>query len=106
MTKLNAAVKPQTLRIGFIGAGRLGKALAWSLAGAGMLVSRAASSKLLDAQALAESIPLCEAVTAQQVVNDCDLVFVLTPDNAIASTVAGLRWWAGQGGEEIGRAHV
>ena len=95
MTKLNAAVKPQTLRIGFIGAGRLGKALAWSLAGAGMLVSRAASSKLLDAQALAESIPLCEAVTAQQAVNDCELVFVTTPDNAIASIVAGLRWWAG-----------
>ena len=61
----------------------------------------AASSKLLDAQALAGSIPLCEAVTAQQVVNDCDLVFVTTPDNAIASTVAGLRWWAGQGGEGL-----
>ena len=97
MTEHKAPLKPETLRIGFIGAGRLGKALAWSMAGAGLQVTRAASSKLLDAQALAESIPLCEAVTAQQVVNDCDLVFVTTPDKAIASTVAALRWWAGQG---------
>ena len=97
MNGLVAAKAPQTLRIGFIGAGRLGKALAWSLAGAGLQVSRAASNKLLDAHALAESIPLCEAVTALQVVIDCDLVFVTTPDKAIASTVAALRWRAGQG---------
>ncbi len=96
MTNLNAPVEPQTLRIGFIGAGRLGKALAWSLAGTGLQVVRVSSNQLRDAQALAANIPLCEAVSAQQVVNDCDLVFVTTPDNAIASTVAALRWRAGQ----------
>ena len=77
------------------------------MAGARLQVTRAASSKLLDAQALAGRIPLCEAVTAQQVVNDCDLVFVTTPDKAIASTVAALRWWAGQGVKgfkEVGRS--
>ena len=96
MTELKAPLKPESLRIGFIGAGRLGKALAWSLAGAGMQVTRAASNKLLDAQALASRIALCEAVTAQQLVDNCDLVFVTTPDKAIASTVAALRWRAGQ----------
>ena len=97
MTERNDPVEPQALRIGFIGAGRLGKSLAWSLARAGLQVTRAASNKLLDAQVLAESIPLCEAVTAPQVVIDCDLVFVTTPDKAIASTVNALRWRAGQG---------
>ena len=97
LTELNAHEDIQALRIGFIGAGRLGKALAWSLAGAGLQVSRAASSKLQDAQTLAGRIPRCEAVTAQQVANDCDLVFVTTPDKAIASTVAALRWRVGQG---------
>ena len=97
MTDLNGPVQPKTLCIGFIGAGRLGKALAWSLARAGLHVTRVASNKLLDAEALAASLPLCKAASAQQVVNDCDLVFVATPDKAITSTVEALRWRAGQG---------
>ena len=60
-------------------------------------MTRIASNNLLDAEALAASLPLCKAVSAQQVVNDCDLVFVATPDKAITSTVKALRWRVGQG---------
>ena len=83
------------LRIGFIGAGRLGKALAWSLARAGLQVTAVASATLANARALAGSIPDCVIADAQAVVDSCDLVFVTTPDGAIAATTAALRWRPG-----------
>ena len=83
------------LRIGFIGAGRLGKALAWSLAGAGFRLSAVASVTLANARALAGPIPGCVTADAQAVVDSCDLVFVTTPDSAIATTTAALRWRPG-----------
>ena len=83
------------LRIGFIGAGRLGKALAWSLSGAGLPVRAVASGTLANAQALAGPIPGCVTADAQSVVDRCDLVFITTPDGAIGSTTALLRWRPG-----------
>ena len=80
------------LRIGFVGAGRLGKALAWSLSRAGLRVSAVASTALADARTLADAIPGCVAASAQAVIDTCDLVFITTPDGAIASTTAALRW--------------
>ena len=85
----------ETTSIGFIGAGRLGKALAWSLAGAGLRVRAVASSRDGEARALAAAIEDCEAVPAQAVADGCDLVFVTTPDAVIAQAVAALRWRAG-----------
>ena len=82
-------------RIGFIGAGRLGRALAWSLAGAGLRVTHAASRTPAGAQALADGISGCEAAPAQAVVDRCELVFVTTPDAAITPTVDALRWRPG-----------
>lgn len=79
-------------RIGFIGAGRLGKALAWSLAGRGFDVVAVASQRDETAQALAARIDGCRVVTPQGVVDGCDLVFVTTPDAAIAATVGACRW--------------
>ena len=80
------------LRIGFVGAGRLGKALALSLARAGLRVSAVASVALVDARTLADAIPGCVAVNAQAVIDTCDLVFITTPDGAIESTTTALRW--------------
>ena len=71
------------LRIGFIGAGRVGKALAWSLAGAGLRVSAVASVTLANARALVGPIAGCVTTDAQAVVDSCDLVFFTTPDGAI-----------------------
>lgn len=83
------------LRIGFIGAGRLGKALAWHFHRRGLQVASAASRLPSEAQELAQQVPGCAVATAQEVADSCDLVFVTTPDEAIRPTVDALRWRAG-----------
>ncbi len=87
----------ETVSIGFIGAGRLGKALAWSLATAGLAVRGVASSIEQEALDLASRIEACEVMPAQAVVDCCDLVFITTPDSVIAQAVAPLRFRAGMG---------
>ena len=82
-------------RIGFIGAGRLGKALAWRMHEAGLCVAAVSSATPASAQALAARIPDCETTRAQEVIDRCDLVFVATPDGAIATTASSLRWRPG-----------
>ena len=93
----NPAVFPSVdnLRIGFIGAGRLGKSLAWSLSRAGLRVSAVAIGSGTNARALAEPIDGCVMADAQTVVDSCDLVFVTTPDGAISTTTAALLWRPG-----------
>jgi predicted short-subunit dehydrogenase-like oxidoreductase (DUF2520 family) len=86
---------PTSLKIGFIGAGRLGTALALALQRAGFTVYGAASAKPASAQKLAAQVPACTAMSAQQVASSCDLVFVTTPDAAIEPTAAALVWRAG-----------
>ncbi len=83
------------LRVGFIGAGRLGKALAWHSAQCGVPVVMAASRKHSDAQDLAGRIAGCRAVDAQEIAQMCDLVFVTTSDKAIRATAEALQWRAG-----------
>ena len=84
------------LRIGFIGAGRLGQALAWSLSQAGLQVTAVSSMIEEHAKALAEPIAGCECMSAQAVADSCDLVFVTTPDSVIGATCDSLNWYAGQ----------
>ena len=84
------------LRIGFIGAGRLGSALAWSIAQRGLRVVAVASMIPADAHKLAAPIEGCAVAScSQDVVDACDLVFVTTPDDAIATTTAEIRWRQG-----------
>lgn len=82
----------RSIRIGFIGAGRLGSALAWSLSDRGLTVASVASLINTDAQRLAARIPSCAVMTMQEVVDTASLVFITTPDEAIGSTAAQLRW--------------
>lgn len=84
-----------SLRIGFIGAGRLGKALAWSMAERGLRITAVASHGAASAQALATPIPGCEIMTSQAVADDCDLVFITTPDGAIARAAQAITWRPG-----------
>ena len=84
------------LRIGFIGAGRLGQALAWSLSQAGLQVTAASSMIEAHAQALAEQVTGCVCMSAQAVADSCDLVFITTPDSVIGATCSSLNWHAGQ----------
>ncbi len=83
------------LQIGFIGAGRLGKALAWSFAAAGLRVAAAASSNPASARVLAGRIEGCQALTAQAVVDACNLIFLTTPDSAISPACTSLGWRPG-----------
>lgn len=82
-------------KIGFIGAGRLGRALAWCLDEQGADVYAAASRSAGSAQALASGCKACTVMSPQQVADVCDLVFITTPDAAIALTVQRLRWRPG-----------
>ena len=83
-------------RIGFIGAGRVGKGLAWGMAQRGQRVVAAASRSANSAEQLAVRIDGCSAALhAQDVVDGSDLVFITVPDDAIAALAAGLRWREG-----------
>ncbi len=87
-----------TLRIGVIGAGRLGTALAWALARRGLRVVATYSRTADKAARLAEAIDQCRASPSpQQLVDDCDLVLIATPDAAIEPVVQALRWRARMG---------
>jgi predicted short-subunit dehydrogenase-like oxidoreductase (DUF2520 family) len=84
----------RALRVGFIGAGRLGSALAWGLAERGLSVVAVASLVAADAKRLADGIDGCEVISMQEVVNSTNLVFLTTPDEAITSTAAQVNWRA------------
>ncbi len=82
-------------RIGFIGAGRLGSALAVALQHAGLPIHAVASARAESARHMAARLPGCEAVSAQEVAERCDLVFITTPLLAEAAHV-----WATWGASE------
>ena len=81
-------------RIGFIGAGRLGTALAMAMDSAGLHVHAVASAKAASAEAVAARLQRCHSMPAQQLADACTLVFITTPDGAIAATAAALHWRA------------
>ncbi len=92
------------MNIGFIGPGRVGTGLARLLADRGYAVSAVAgrSAAVADrsaahAAALADALPHCRAVQPQAVADTCDLVFITTPDSAIAHVASALTWRRGQG---------
>lgn len=85
-------------RIGFIGAGTVGTALAITLAREGYHVAAVASRTRASAEALAAQVPGCAVWDkAQEVAGAADLVFITTPDDAIAGVAAAAQWHAGQG---------
>ena len=59
---------------------------------------RAVSSRTRQsAEILADSIAGCDALeSSQEVIDACDLVFITTPDSAISSVAASVRWRVGQ----------
>ncbi|MCZ7562466.1 MAG: DUF2520 domain-containing protein [Burkholderiales bacterium] len=83
-------------RIGFVGAGRVARALAQGFARHGEHVVAVASRSALSAERVAREVPGCAAMAAQDAVDACDVVFVTVPDGAIAGTAAGLRWSPGK----------
>ena len=86
------------VRIGFVGAGTLGRGLALALDGVGCNVVAVSSRTRTSAEWLAERVDGCVALdSAQDVADACDLVFITTPDGAIAGVAASVTWRDGQG---------
>ena len=83
-------------RIAFIGAGRLAQCLAPALAEQGESIVAVASRDPDSARRLAAQLPGSHALTPAQCVAQADLVFISTPDDAIATLTASLPWRVGQ----------
>ncbi|MEW5826919.1 MAG: Rossmann-like and DUF2520 domain-containing protein [Candidatus Bipolaricaulota bacterium] len=80
-------------RIGFIGAGVVGTALAVALADADYPVAAVHSRDLARRDELVRSLPAARsASTRQEVAELCDLVFLTVSDDALADVAASIRW--------------
>ena len=85
------------LKIGIIGAGTVGLALAIRLAGNGYEVVAVASCRHVSAEKLAKTIKGCEAFETNQSVADiADVVFITTPDAVISEIASTVQWHKGQ----------
>ena len=81
------------LRLGFIGAGTVATVLAVGLSDRGYPVVAVSSRSPESARKLALLLRGGNAVTSnQEVADSADLVFITTPDDAIASVAAQVRW--------------
>ena len=84
------------LKLGFIGAGTVGTALAVKLSSQGYQVVAASSRSQTSAQNLAQAVG-CQASDNNQAVADAaELIFVTTPDDTIAPVASQIQWHAGQ----------
>jgi predicted short-subunit dehydrogenase-like oxidoreductase (DUF2520 family) len=81
--------------IAFIGAGKLGSALAQALSLRGVAVGQVASRSNASAQNLAARLHGCQAVDATTAAQ-ADLVFLTVSDDTLAPLAAQLPWRAGQ----------
>ena len=85
------------LKMGFIGAGTVGTALAIRLSSKGYQVAAVSSRSQASAGNLAQAVGNCQAFDSNQAVADtAELVFITTPDDAIATVVSQIQWHAGQ----------
>ncbi len=85
------------LRLGFIGAGTVGTALAIRLSHKGYRVAAVSSRSRNSAEKLAQAVSGCQALDSNQAVADtAELVFITTPDDNIAPLAAEIKWHAGQ----------
>jgi predicted short-subunit dehydrogenase-like oxidoreductase (DUF2520 family) len=93
-------------KIGFIGAGTVGTALAVRLKEKGYPVIAVASRSKSSADRLAASVPGCKAYDTKQAVADvAELVFITTPDDAIGQVASELKWHPGQSVIHCSGAH-
>lgn len=85
------------LKLGFIGAGTVGTALAVLLSHHGYEVAAVSSRGLTSAKNLAEAVNLRHVPsTSQDVADISDLIFITTPDGIIPTVVSQVQWRTGQ----------
>ena len=84
-------------KIGFIGTGITGTALAVKLYAAGYPIIAASDKNSSSMQRFAAMVPSCTIYNENQSVADnADLVFITSPDDIIAPIAASLKWHSGQ----------
>lgn len=84
-------------KLGFIGAGTVGTALAVRLKGKGYPVAVVSSRRQTSAENLARAVDGCRVFDNNQAAADnAKLIFITTPDDAIASVVSQIKWHPGQ----------
>jgi len=84
------------VNIGFIGAGTVGTALAVRLKEKGYPIMGVSSRSLSSAQRLSGMVAGCQVYErGQGVANNCDFVFITTPDDAITSVASSINWRSG-----------
>ena len=95
-----AADAPARLRVGVIGAGRVGAVLGAALSAAGHEVVAAAGLSAASAERAARLLPGVPLLPADEVVAASDLVLLAVPDDTLPGLVAGLAetgaWRRGQ----------
>lgn len=85
-------------KLGFIGAGTVGTALALRLSAEGYQVVAVSDRTHTSAEKLAQTITDCRAVRNNQAAADiADFVFITTPDAAIGTVAAEVKWHPEQG---------
>jgi len=85
------------LKLGFIGAGTVGTALAVRLSSKGYQVVAVSSRSQASAHKLAQAVSGCRAFNNNQdTVNAADFIFITTPDDAIVSVADEIHWRTGQ----------
>ena len=85
------------LKLGFIGAGTVGTALAARLSGRGYPVVAVSSLSRASAQKLAQAASGCRVFDSSQAVADnTELIFITTPDDVVVSVVSEVNWHPGQ----------
>jgi predicted short-subunit dehydrogenase-like oxidoreductase (DUF2520 family) len=94
------------VKIGFIGAGTTGTALAVRLSQRGCPVVAVFSRTLSSAQKLARVVPNCQVYhTGREVAYAAELVFITTPDDVIAQVCGEIQWHEGQSVVHCSGAH-
>ncbi len=94
------------IKIGFIGAGTTGTALAVRLSQKECPVVAVSSRTLSSAQKLARLVPNCQVChAAQEVADTAELVFITTPDDVIAQVCGKVQWREGQSVVHCSGAH-
>ena len=85
------------LKLGFIGTGTVGTALAIRLSNKGYQVVAVSSRSLASTENLTQVISNCRIFdNSQDVADIAELVFITTPDDAIARVASQLKWHVGQ----------
>ena len=85
------------LKLGFIGSGTVGTALAVRLSSKGYRVVAVSSRSHNSARNLAQTIDGCQAVDLNQgVAEAAELIFITTPDDVIPAVVSEVQWHSGQ----------